>query len=571
MVWEGLPPTITTREPAREDDRLCLVVVAGDGVTTHALPERGRLTVGRAEGCDVSIDDPEISREHAVVHVGDVVSIEDLRSANGTHVRGRRIPAKQPIPIGVGQVVDVGGAMLVVQLARQASKTRRRLGSHAYFEARLEEACERTAGRRTAFTVLRVSFDCEAPTGVVQEALTSVLRSSDVVASYAPGEYEMLVLDTGNSRAEKLVAELRSKLNDAEVTARIGFASHPRDGATPDGLMAAASTNLARPEHEEGSLILVDGAMKDLYRVVDRIAQGTISVLLLGETGVGKEVVAAQIHQRSPRRSAPFVPFNCAALSDTVVESELFGHEKGAFTGADEPKVGLLESANGGSVFLDEVGDLPLDTQAKLLRVLEQREVMPVGGVRPRPIDVRFIAATNRDLEEAVEAGRFRRDLYYRLNGVMLRVPPLRERQEEIEPLAELFVERVSTSIQLAEPPILSDRALELLSGYGWPGNIRELKNVIERAVLLCDAPEIRAEHLPFDKLSATWSSKRPASRGGGDAHRRRILDALDACAGNQTRAAEMLGISRRTLTKWLGRYDLPRPRKLKPTTGRRS
>jgi len=328
-------------------------------------------------------------------------------------------------------------------------------------------------------------------------------------------------------------------------------------------LMSAAAAALRGRSSASGGfeLVVSDGAMKDLFRVLDRIAQGTISVLLLGETGVGKEVIAEQIHRSSPRKQRPFVRFSCAALSETIVESELFGYEKGAFTGADTAKIGLLESADAGSVFLDEVGELPAGTQAKLLRMLEQREVLPVGGVRPRPIDVRFIAATNRDLDAEVEAGRFRRDLYYRLNGVTVRVPPLRERINEIEPLAEMFVEKAAEELGIPDPPVLSERAIELLQSYGWPGNIRELKNVIERAILLCTSPEIGPEHLPIDKLSATWTSRK--SPPGGTDHQKRILDALEACAGNQTRAADMLGISRRTLTKWLDRYDLPRPRKL--------
>jgi DNA-binding NtrC family response regulator len=547
-----------------KEHRLCLVVISDDAVATHAIPDAGRLAIGRSEESDIVVDDPEISREHAVLHVGDPITIEDLGSANGTFVRGERITPHQRIPIETGQVIDVGTTMLLVQPRRREVKRSRTLETHAVLELELRAACERSrGGGRATFTLMRVSIDPSAGTEGVREALTSAVRSSDIIASYAPGEYEILLLETSRSRVDRLATEVSSRLAAADVSARIGVATFPGDGNTPDALISAVSVDLhgskgaKRPE-----LVVVDQAMKDLFRMIDRIAHGTISVLLLGETGAGKEVIAEQIHERSPRSTRPFVRFNCAALSETVLESELFGHEKGAFTGADQAKVGLLESADGGSVFLDEIGDLSQGMQAKLLRALEQREILPVGGVRPRPIDVRFISATNRDLELDVEGGHFRQDLYYRLNGVTVRIPPLRERPSEIEPLADLFVERSSEAIGLEEPPVLTDRTVELLTAYAWPGNIRELRNVIERAVLLSDSHEILPEHLPLDKLAATWAARRPVSRPAAGEREKRVLEALDACAGNQTRAAEVLGISRRTLTKWLDRFDLPRPRK---------
>ena len=244
--------------------------------------------------------------------------------------------------------------------------------------------------------------------------------------------------------------------------------------------------------------------MRDLYRMLDRIARGTISVLLLGETGVGKEVLAERIHRSSPRSDAPFVKLNCAAFSETLIESELFGHEKGAFTGADAAKPGLFEAAEGGSVFLDEVGEMPAVLQAKLLRVLEQRQVMRVGSIKPRAIDVRVIAATNRDLEVEVSEGRFRSDLFYRLNGISIVVPSLKERPSEIKPLAEMFIARIAKDLGRGAP-VLTLRSVELLERYDWPGNIRELRNVMERAVLLAPGDEIEVEHLPVEKMTTAW------------------------------------------------------------------
>jgi len=285
---------------------------------------------------------------------------------------------------------------------------------------------------------------------------------------------------------------------------------------------------------------------------------------LLGETGVGKEILAETIHRRSTRAAKPFVRLNCAALTETLLESELFGHEKGAFTGAIATKPGLFEVADGGVVFLDEVGELKMSTQVKLLRVLDERKVLRVGDVTPRAIDVRVVAATNRDLEADVRAGSFRLDLLYRLNAMSIVIPPLRERVAEIEPLARAFLTRIATKLERPAPR-LSPAARALLESYSWPGNVRELRNVIERAMVLCTGPEIAPDDLPEDKMRATFTARvRPAPTDpplDGD-ERARIIAALDACAGNQTEAAKMLGVSRRTLITKIEKLAVPRPRK---------
>jgi transcriptional regulator with PAS, ATPase and Fis domain len=289
-------------------------------------------------------------------------------------------------------------------------------------------------------------------------------------------------------------------------------------------------------------------------------------VLLLGETGVGKEMLAETIHRRSPRADKAFLRLNCAALSETLLESELFGHERGAFTGAIATKQGLFEAAAGGVLFLDEVGELSPSTQAKLLRVLDERKVLRVGDVTPRPIDVRVVAATNRDLEHEVRTGHFRLDLLYRLNAMTLVVPPLRERTGEIEPLARTFLARAAANLR-RQPPGISQPALAMLQAYSWPGNVRELRNVIERAVVLCTGNEIGVRELPEDKLRSTFAAKlsprldNGASTAGAD-ERARIIAALDGCAGNQTEAARLLGVSRRTLITRIERLGVPRPRK---------
>jgi two-component system, NtrC family, response regulator AtoC len=333
-----------------------------------------------------------------------------------------------------------------------------------------------------------------------------------------------------------------------------------------------------RPWSADG-VVVRDAAMRGLFAQIDKVAKSPISVLILGETGVGKEIVAEQLHRASGRKGR-FIALNCAALTESLIESELFGFEKGAFTGALRSKEGLFESAEGGTLFLDEVGDLPLGTQVKLLRVLEERKVMRVGGLSARSVDVRFVAATHRDIEKEAEGGAFRQDLYFRLSGVTLNVPPLRQRQADIAPLLELFIAGSCKALNRVQRPRASTETLSLLQQYSWPGNIRELRNVMERAVLLCDGPTLEPGHLP-PKLSIPASpSAAPAQPGTAQsdalAHdprarllgaleqveRQRVVDALAHCAGNQTQAAEMLGISRRTLVTRLAMYELPRPRK---------
>jgi DNA-binding NtrC family response regulator len=320
------------------------------------------------------------------------------------------------------------------------------------------------------------------------------------------------------------------------------------------------------PPRAERGFVLQDPAMRELVDQLVRVARGPISVLILGETGVGKELLAEAVHQHS-QRTGKFVALNCAALNEHLLESELFGHEKGAFTGAFASKEGLLETAQGGTLFLDEVGELSIATQVKLLRVLEDRKVLRVGGRTAKSIDIRLVAATHRDLEAAIEEGSFRADLFYRLNGIALNVPPLRERQADIESLARHFLERAAREAGLVEPPRLSSAVLRVLLTHPWPGNIRELRNVLERAVLLCDGGEITLAHLPAKLVRPMAAEPRSPdelellSRRMEEVERKRIAEALAKCGGNQTLAAALLGISRRTLVTRLAQYEMPRPR----------
>ncbi|HTM20908.1 MAG TPA: sigma 54-interacting transcriptional regulator, partial [Kofleriaceae bacterium] len=397
--------------------------------------------------------------------------------------------------------------------------------------------------------------------------LASLVRSIDVVAVWGPGEYQLLLPEMEPEEAERWAERLRAALAPLGAEARTGVAGYPRAGRDAATLTAAArAAARGEPDDAPEQPLIADERMRELHALARRMAASDLSMLLLGETGTGKEVLAEVIHRASARAAGPFLRLNCAALPEALLESELFGHEKGAFTGAAAAKPGLLETADGGTIFLDEIGDLPPAIQVKLLRVLEAREVQRLGGLKPRTIDVRFVAATNRDLHADAEAGRFRVDLYYRLNGLSLLLPPLRERTAEIEPLARRFI--ASAAARARRPdPALDPEALALLLAYDWPGNIRELRNAVERAVLLQTDGTIRAEHLPGDRMRATGRPPAPAPApasppGGEEDELQRIRAALEQCGGNQTQAARLLGISRRTLVNRLNALGLPRPRK---------
>jgi len=306
-------------------------------------------------------------------------------------------------------------------------------------------------------------------------------------------------------------------------------------------------------------------AMGALYDLVDRVAETTASVLISGESGTGKELVARAIHQRSPRSGGPFVAINCAAMPDALLESELFGHVKGAFTDARSTRNGLFLEADKGSVFLDEIGELPLSLQPKLLRALQERKVRPVGGEREIPFDARLITATNVDLETAVAGHRFREDLFYRINVVHVPVPPLRERGPDVLLLAQHFLERYA--VALGRPvTALTPEAAEKLAAYAWPGNVRELQNCIERAVALTRFDRIMAEDLP-ERIRAYPPSRALASGAGPadvlplhEVELHYIRWAVDVLGGNRTLAAQKLGVDRKTLYRKLQLVDPPAP-----------
>jgi two-component system, NtrC family, response regulator HydG len=302
-------------------------------------------------------------------------------------------------------------------------------------------------------------------------------------------------------------------------------------------------------------------AMRQLFDTMALVAPTEATVLITGESGTGKELIANAIHLNSPRRERPFIKVNCAALPETLLESELFGHEKGAFTGASSQKQGRFQLAHQASIFLDEIGEMPLTTQVKILRVLQEREFEAVGGTRTIQVDIRIITATNKDLEAEIAAGRFREDLYYRLNVVTLNVPPLRERREDIPLLADFFMKRYAEKNRRLIKGF-SPRAMDLLMRHPWPGNIRELENVVERAVILSREDTITPAEFPgvlqaIDKEDYETILDLAPGRSLKDVERQMIIRTLAEAGGNRTHAAEILGISRRTLQLKLKEYGI--------------
>ena len=312
-----------------------------------------------------------------------------------------------------------------------------------------------------------------------------------------------------------------------------------------------------RPGYKE--LIGTSPKMQRVYKLIEKVSQHNYPVLILGESGTGKELVARSIHFSGPRCNRQFVPVDCSALAPTLIESELFGYVKGAFTGAVHSKQGVFESADSGTLFLDEIGNLPVDMQAKLLRVLQEREVKPVGGNERVSVNVRVIAATNRDLDAAVRQNTFRKDLFFRLNVVQIKIPPLRERKSDVPLLVQAFLEKFADSGSAM--PILAEDAMAKLTAYDWPGNVRELENAVQRAVALGSSPILHSGDLPSNVQNGPGSESLVADDKTvplEEMERRAVLKALQESAGDKLAAARLLGIGKTTLYRKLKQYQVP-------------
>ncbi len=322
-----------------------------------------------------------------------------------------------------------------------------------------------------------------------------------------------------------------------------------------------ATRRMLRDSGQLGALVGSSKKMQEVFHLIELVSPSTASVLITGESGTGKELVARTIHELSPRKNKPFIAINCAAIPDTLIESEIFGHEKGAFTGALERRTGCFELAEGGTLLLDEIGEMPIATQAKLLRVLEDRKLRRLGSKTETAIDVRVLAATNKVPEEAVAKGELRNDLFYRLNVFNIQMPPLREHKDDLQNLVQSLIKEMNAKHQ-RNVRTASDAVLQIFQQYSWPGNVRELRNTLERAVIVCDSSVIEPRHLPpgFGSPTPHIISDANAIRIGvgttvEEAERQLIVKTLESTHNNKTRAAEILGISLKTLHNTLKEY----------------
>ncbi|HEX4516782.1 MAG TPA: sigma 54-interacting transcriptional regulator [Polyangiaceae bacterium] len=555
------PTTIRREPPSTRAPEPSLLLYHRDGVKVVSLRPGASVVVGRTYPSDAVVDDRSLSRQHArfSADVGGV-TLEDLESTNGTWVNGERVTKAR---VSYGDVIRIGdvAASLHVVPARGVD-------GHDRFMSALEDEVKRahTFARPVAVVMLSGEHVSKWTARVA-----SALRPADRIGIYADDTALVMLPELGREAASVRAKEL----GELAGSKKIGLAVLPDDAASGEELLSAvrashkrgwSATTSAPPGFSASTtppnMVVRSERMRAVLDEVARVAPSTLPVLVHGETGTGKELIARAIHDQSPRRGGPMRSINCGAIPSTLVEGMLFGHERGAFTSADKQQKGIFEQAHGGTVFLDEIGELPLTAQAALLRVLETKKLTRIGGDREIEVDVRVVAATHRDLEAMCDAGAFRRDLVYRLNAVVLDLPPLRERVEEIEPLVSALLAEASASAGRAVRG-LSPEALELVRRYPWPGNVRELKNAIERAVVIARGELVIEADLPARVRETAPRSPSGApedARELGDFKERvkqqtqkleteMIVEALRRTNGNQTEAAKLLNMPVRTFT----------------------
>jgi DNA-binding NtrC family response regulator/pSer/pThr/pTyr-binding forkhead associated (FHA) protein len=566
--------------PPEREDTWYLVLSQTAGQTSRVVPLADGIEVvfGRSQAAQIWIDHDAVSRRHAIVRrKGATVTVEDLGSRNGTLVNGS--PITSPRRLSPGDEVTVGPTIAILATTT-AMRRRLAVGTLTELEDRLSAEVDRALRYHRTLGLVMLRFEGHPDAVAARlESVAGELRRMDFIAEYGPDEFAV-VLPEADPGATVSVAK-RVSGNRDRVTVHVGTASFPTDGTAVGELIGSARASLRgaraggkRADRETAGkvalagkqVVIVDPVMKQVYTLARQCAASTITVLIVGETGSGKEVVAEAVHRFSPRAEKPYVRLNCASLPETLLEAELFGHEKGAFTGAVRMKPGYFEVASGGTLFLDEIGELPAGAQAKLLRALEQRRLVRVGGTKEIPVDVRMVCATNRDLEAEIRRGRFREDLYFRISAFMIPVPPLRDRRGEIEPLARQFAREIAGDLG-HKPPGFTPLALAALAAYEWPGNVRELRNAIERAVVLAGGAAIDVDHLPErvgEVPGAAPTGDEPAldvRRRVSEVERGAVITALDESAGNQTHAAKKLGVSRFALIRLMEKHGLKKRR----------
>jgi DNA-binding NtrC family response regulator len=576
---------------------LHLLVLTGDTSSRLEIAAQGVVQVGRDPQCEIVLDDAAASRRHAkLVNADGRLTVTDLDSRNGTQVNGERIIGAQVLTRG--DIVSIGSSHIIVQGDARSSSAR--VLPMDELRQRLIEEVDRSLRYHRSLALLALVVEEPPPTGALAWILATTLPSVRVIGSDDARLIVALLPEHHAAGARALGQRVVETLSDQGGRARAAVAVYPDDGGNADSLIAGVRTAARRAEVGEvvvgggvahvrrlgeREVIVADPAMVRIYELIERLARSNLTVLICGETGSGKENAAFAVHHGSPRAGQTFLTLNCAALQDTLLESELFGHKKGAFSGATSDKIGLLEQASGGTVFLDEVGELSLAAQAKLLRSIENRRIIRLGDTHEREIDIRIVAATNRDLEQEVAAKRFRQDLYFRLSTALVHLPPLRERPGEIPILARAFLQRACEAAE-RDIPGLSGPVMARLTAYHWPGNVRELSNVIRYVAAIATGPVVEITHLPAavfasgqpdrdtgDTNAATAAATAatgPRSADAGSEPRfrpiadelrelemLRMTQALDASDGVQTQAARLLGMPIRTFVHKLKRYGM--------------
>ncbi len=486
------------------DDRERVIVLGPQGAKQFVVVEGGTV-IGRAFPADVVVDDVSVSKQHLRVWLASdgTVRFADLGSTNGTFLNGLSVPHGT---FSRGDTLRVGSVQLQLQ-GPEATALVPGLLSFDAFVQRFADEQRRHFSSAQPFSILVVEGQSAVALREWAPLVLSAIGARDRAALLREDALVVLVANARRSEARSIA----SALSQGDGGLRVGSATYPEHGRDVSALvnvaLASHAEQLASVQSRASSDGVVRGASTAaLWAMIDRAAPSVVSVLILGESGTGKELVAQALHQRSHRSDKPLRAVNCGAIPANLVESTLFGAERGAFTGADRTLKGLFEQAHGGTLFLDEAGELPLPAQASLLRVLETGRITRIGGDREIPVDVRVVSATHRELEKRCDEGLFRWDLFYRLNGLSLVLPPLRDRRDEIEPLARLFLSHAVQSAA-SQARAIDPRALDALRNHSWPGNIRELRNCIQRAALVANGPVITVDDLT-DRVRARDSAR---------------------------------------------------------------
>ncbi|MFH0799541.1 MAG: sigma 54-interacting transcriptional regulator [Pseudomonadota bacterium] len=530
-----------------------LALQRGRTVLTRHTVGDAPITIGRGSDNILRLVDPEISRHHCrIERKGEVLRVTDL-STNGTLVNGkafRDATIRDGDRLSIGpwtiMVEESAGALYPNTVASPAGATRI-VSFDAQEKLLTTESIELTINSPGQSQIKKIFSSGEVTIG--QNASSGIFVSDPYVSRRhcrieSIGSAARLV-DLGSTNG--------TYVNGVRIgETLLGPAGNFCIGRTTVLFrIIESSEKLAESKSEKlGSMIGPSKAMRGVFALIERVGPTGATVCITGESGTGKELAARELHDGSPRRRGPFVAVNCGAVPASIIESQLFGHERGAFTGAVERMAGLIEQARGGTLFLDEIGEMPLDMQTRLLRVLETKTLRRVGGQDEIPVDVRLVCATNRDLKRLVEEGRFREDLFFRIFVVPLHLPPLRERPEDIGALIAHLIPQLSAQ---GKHPVFTDGAIEKLSAHTWPGNVRELKNTLERTLLLSEGNVIDADELKIEKV------KTSATESGHlkDRERGVIAAAISECNGNLSNACRRLGIARTTLQKKIKKYGI--------------